>query len=161
LREAHGFEIEMRTALLVLVILFASNGVVAQGGRPPLLSQPPEPPRAVYLLCKGAVWSHENGFGASASTPGGMTIKIDQAARQATFQTPILGEMQGELKASDESYVAHVDLAKAHAHMGRTINAVDMNVNRFTGRVSVSYVLADGAQHPAFTGECQPASPKF
>jgi len=62
-----------------------------------------------------------------------MTIKIDQAARQATFQTPMLGEMQGELKASDESYVAHVDLAKAHAHMGRTINAVDMNVNRFTG----------------------------
>lgn len=151
----------MRTALLVLAGLLSVNGVLAQGVRPPLLNQPPEPPKALYLLCKGAVWAHENGFGASTPTPGGMTIRIDQAARQATFQTLLLGEMQGELKASDESYAARVDLARAHAHMGRAISAVDMNVNRFTGRASVSYLLADGGQHPAFTGECQPASPKF
>lgn len=151
----------MRSTLLVLAISLAANGVLAQGVRPPLLGQPPEPPKVLYLLCKGSIWSHENGFGASTPTPGGMTIRIDQAARQATFQTVILGEMQGELKVSDESYAARADLAKVHVHMGRAVGAVDMNVNRFTGRASVSYLLADGGQHPAFTGECQPATPKF
>ena len=155
----------MRISLSVLALLLAAQCAIAQSlpAAPQLIqpAQPAQPPKPLYLLCKGGMWSHESGFGASASTPGTTTIRIDQEARKATFQTPILGELQGELTVSDESYSSHVELAKARAHMGRAINAVVMSVNRFTGRASISYLLADGGQHPAFTGECQPASPKF
>ena len=151
----------MRRSLSLLSLLLVAAGAAAQSLPGPPFAEPSPPPKSVTLMCKGAVWSHENGFGASASTPGTTTIRIDPGARKATFQVLILGEMQGELKVSDEAYSSQVALARPHAHMGRPITAVEMNVNRFTGRASVSYLLADGGQHPAFTGECQPASPKF
>ena len=151
----------MRTILSLLSLLLVARGALAQSLPGPPFAEPAQPPKIVYLLCKGVVWSHENGFGASASTPGATTIRIDPGARMATFQVLILGEMQGELKASDEAYFSHAALARPHLHMGRSITAVELNVNRFTGRASIAYLLADGGQHPAFAGDCQPASPKF
>jgi len=120
-----------------------------------------EAPKSTYLLCKGALWSHESGFGSSASTPGTTTVRVDHGAQKLTFQTLMLGELQGELKSTEELYSSRVDLPKAHAHMGRSVAMVEISVDRFTGRASISYVLADGGKFPGFVGECQLASPKF
>ena len=144
----------MEYPLSILAIVLAAVAAPAEAATT-------DAPKSTYLLCKGALWSHESGFGSSASTPGTTTIRVDHGAQKLSFQTLMLGELQGDLKSTEELYSSRVELPKAHAHLGRSVTAVEISVNRFTGRASISYGLADGGRFPGFVGECQLASPKF
>lgn len=140
------------SAAIIALLCAALHGNVraqaAPGGAPAV-------PTKLSLQCTG--WMPMYGNWLQPQPPPGsgqnvqLAIQIDRAARSIASSLEMVGAITAPLQVSDRFYSGIVPMGRMVAN--RTLDAVEISVNRVTGEGRLRYQVGESA-YTAFDGKC-------
>jgi len=135
-------------ALLCAALHGNARAQAAPGGAPAV-------PTKLSLQCTG--WMPMYGNWLQPQPPPGsgqnvqLAIQIDRAARSIASSLEMVGAITAPLQVSDRYYSGIVPMGRMVAN--RTLDAVEISVNRVTGEGRLRYQVGESA-YTAFDGKC-------
>lgn len=140
------------SAGLAALLCAALHGLAHAQGAP---GPAPAVPAKISLQCTGWMPSYGNwlqpqpppGSGQNAQ----LAIQIDRAAHSISAPLEMVGALAAPLQVSDRYYSGVAPIGRLLA--GRTLDAVEISVNRVTGAGRLRYQVGEST-YTAFDGKC-------